>query len=314
MKKSLLSLAVATGLMAAGAANAAPKVYGFIDLALVDSDAATDLNIVSTTSAFGIKGSEDLGDGMKAIYKMEFQVDIMNRARDGQGNQILDRDQFLGLKGGMGTIKIGTMSNNWKQMGSKIDPFYRTPLQMRSVGQQSALHAGAGLDGGRSSNTVQYVSPKMGGMQMIANTTISGSANETSGIGFRYSNKMVTAWLDYLSAGVGGQANDNQSGTKVGAVIKAAKGLKIGLQLEQTQDLLGADVTSLSATYAVDKSNTIAFTWGDTDSVRSGFNLGLMHKLSKKTMVYVAYNDTSAEPGSGFSDNSVFALGLRKKF
>ena len=325
MKKSLISLAVATGLMAAGAAQAAPTAYGFLDLSLVSPENG-DLILVSTTSAIGLKGSEDLGDGMKAIYKVELQVDVADRGSEGsvslnngKPNQILDRDQFVGLKGGMGTVKIGTMSNNWKQMGSKIDPFYRTPLQMRSVGQQSTLHKGAGLNGGRSTYTVQYASPKMGGMQMVANTTFSGNNDaNTSGIGFRYSNKMVTAWLDFLSVGNTGSNSTvaDESGTKIGARIKATKALVIGLQLEQTEDLLGADVTSLSATYAIDKSNKIAFTWGETDSVVSGFNLGLWHKLSKKTSVYVAYNDTSDETGTPGSpgDDSAYALGIRKKF
>ncbi len=319
MKKSLISLAVATGLMAAGAAQAGSTAYGFIDLAITKADSDTAAELVSTTSAIGLKGSEDLGDGMKAIYKVELQVDVADRAKDGDSNQILDRDQFVGLKGGMGTVKLGVMSNNWKQMGSKIDPFYRTPFQMRSNGQQSVLHKGAGLNGGRSIKTIQYASPKMGGIQMVANTTVSGDGSQnTSGIGFRYSNKMVTAWLDYLTVGDSGANSSaaDESATKIGARIKATKALVIGLQLEQTEDLLGADVTSLSATYAIDKSNKIAFTWGETDSVVSGFNLGLWHKLSKKTSVYVAYNDTSDETGTPGSpgDDSAYALGIRKKF
>ena len=350
MKKSLISLAVATGLMAAGAAQAAPTAYGFMDLSLVSPENG-DLGLVSTTSAIGLKGSEDLGDGMKAIYKVELQVNIVDRcnsddttvtandavADGGNGDgvvdvselatsssgcdAIVDRDQFVGLKGGMGTVKIGTMSNNWKQMGSKIDPFYRTPLQMRSNGQQSRLHKGAGLNGGRSTYTVQYASPKMGGMQMVANTTFSGvnDAN-TSGVGFRYSSKMVTAWVDFLSVGnTGGNgAAADESGTKIGAVIKATKALKIGLQLEQIEDLVpgAGNVSSLSATFAVNKANTIAFTWGSSENERSGYNLGLWHKMSKKTSLYVAYNDTTDENSADSKnyDGSTFALGIRKKF
>ncbi len=327
MKKSLISLAVATGLMAAGAAQAAPTAYGFMDLSLVSPENG-DLSLVSTTSAIGLKGSEDLGDGMKAIYKVELQVDIADRGsdgsvslNDGKPNQILDRDQFVGLKGGMGTVKIGTMSNNWKQMGSKIDPFYRTPLQMRSNGQQSTLHKGAGLNGGRSTYTVQYASPKMGGMQMVANTTFSGDNDaNTSGIGFRYSSKMVTAWVDFLSVGNTGSnsAAADESGTKIGAVIKATKALKIGLQFEQIEDLVpgAGNVSSLSATFAINKANSVAFTWGSSENERSGYNLGLWHKLSKKTSLYVAYNDTTDENSADSKnyDGSKFALGVRKKF
>jgi len=62
----------------------------------------------SNTSAIGVKGSEDLGDGMKAIYKVEFQIDPTVTT-----TTISSRDQFVGLKGGMGTVKFGTMSSNY---------------------------------------------------------------------------------------------------------------------------------------------------------------------------------------------------------
>lgn len=321
MKKSTLSLAVAASLFAAGTVNAAPTAYGFIDVSInsvsLDATGATDpeLDMSSNTSAFGLKGSEDLGDGMKAIYKIEFQVDVTTRV---SGGSLTDRDQFVGLKGGMGKVIIGTASSNYKQMGGKIDPFYRTAIQARSVGQQSGLHKGAGLDGGRMDHMVQYTSPKMGGIQAVANIGISGSADEANGLGIRYSNKMVTAWFDLLNrSGAAGL-----SATKVGAKIKATKALTIGVQFEKvdTSPTTDQSVNFLSAAFAVNKNNTVAFTYGKTEDVKSGFNLGLWHKMSKKTSVYVAMNSTSDEQpgaaGTGVNDDgsTTIVAGIRKKF
>ncbi len=82
----------------------------------------------------------------------------------------------------MGTVKFGTMSSNYKQMGGKVDPLYRTPLEGRGfLKTQSSLHGGRGINRGRQTNTVQYSSPKMGGIQLVANTTFSGSPDETYG-------------------------------------------------------------------------------------------------------------------------------------
>ena len=331
MKKTLISLAVVAGLSASVAVQADSKIYGFIDLALVDQDKAAELNVVSTTSAIGFKGSEDLGGGMKAIYKMEFQVDVMNRCSAKSTavtttvtaglvatntvttsgcNAITDRDQWLGIKGGMGTVKIGTMSSNYKQKGGKIDPFYRTPVQARSVGQQSNLHSGASITRGRLTNAIQYASPKMGGMQLIANTTISGSADEAIGFGLRYKTKTVDAWFDAFTPG----AANADTATKVGVKFTGVKNLTLGLQLEQTKKVVGGDVMFLSAAYKIDGNNTLAFTFGETDTKLSGFNLGVWHKLSKQTSMYAAYNDTSDESGATTADDSTFALGLRKKF
>ncbi len=65
---------------------------------------------------------------------------------------------WVGLKGGMGTVKFGTMSSNYKQMGGKVDPLYRTPLEGRGfLGIQSSdLHGGRGITS-RSSNKYSSV-------------------------------------------------------------------------------------------------------------------------------------------------------------
>ena len=104
---------------------------------------------------------------MKAFYKVEFQID-MDERNNGKNNTtggVTDRDQYIGLKGGMGTVKFGTMSSNYKQKGSSVDPMYRTALEGRGAMEtHSTLHGGAGRTAGRMTDTIQYSSPKMGGM------------------------------------------------------------------------------------------------------------------------------------------------------
>ena len=201
MNKKLVVTAM--GLVLAGGmslANADVKVYGQLDVSVnaTDSDVGSnnapantkrasdigqngagysdDINMTSNTSAVGVKGSEDLGGGMAAIFKVEWDADLVN------GGAFKGRDQYIGLKTeGFGKLVFGTTSTAYKSAGSKIDAFYRTPLQMRAVGLQSNLHSGKGIIGqGRGTNMVRYDSPSIAGFAMTGTYQFNNNKQKTS--------------------------------------------------------------------------------------------------------------------------------------
>ncbi len=182
MNKKLIASAM--GLVMAGGmglANADVKLYGKVTLSLdaVDSDAAgfqDDINMKSNTSAFGIKGSEDLGNGLSAFFKLEYQLDPTERNSNGS---LTDRDQYIGLKmDSFGKLLFGTASTAYKAPGKQIDPFYRTNIQSRDIGLQSNLHSGAGEQGqGRGTNMVRYDTPSMGGLGLTATYQFDNNKN-----------------------------------------------------------------------------------------------------------------------------------------
>ena len=312
MKKSLLTIAAAAAMVAPAIAMADATLYGNIHLSINDFDTAENLDMTSNTSAIGVKGSEDLGDGVKAIYKMEFQVDAADSS--GGGNALTQRDIFVGLKGGMGTIKFGIMSSNYKQMGGKVDPLYRTRLEGRGfLGTQSSLHKGRGITNGRQTNTVQYVSPKMSGIQLVANTTVSGADDETNGVGVRWSNKNILAYLDWIDNDLVGDA------VKVGGRYKT-KAFSVGAQFEMAESAGGAEVDRifLSGAYNINKNNSVILTVGqvdaDTDDNATGIALAYNHKLSKMTNVYIGYGDRADDDGIVGGDEDVITAGIKKKF
>jgi predicted porin len=334
MKKSILTIAVLAASVVAPAAMAAPTVYGNVHLSInaADNDvpgANNNLQMSSNTSAIGVKGSEDLGDGMKAIYKVEFQIDLLGGADvtpdDSAPNQgtgtLKGRDQFVGLKGGLGTIKFGTMSSNYKQMGGKVDPLYRTPLEGRGfLNTQSSLHGGRGVNRGRQTNTVQYSSPKMGGFQLVANTTFSGSEDETSGIGIRWANKAFLVygdWIDGVATNpVPTSTSATESALKLGGKF-TAKAFSIGLQYETSEDYVSNDYIFASGTFNFNKNNMIALTAGQASNYganadTTGLAVAYNHKLSKMTNVYVGYGAKSSDVDG--ADESMFSAGIKKKF
>jgi predicted porin len=346
MKKSILAIAVVAASVAAPAAMAAPTVYGNVHLSLnaADNDvdgADNNLQMSSNTSAIGVKGSEDLGDGLKAIYKVEFGVNVLGKpdttpdtGAPNESDGVLNgRDQFVGLKGGWGTAKVGTMSSNYKRLGGKVDPLYRTPLEGRAFlqTQSGTLHGGRGVNRGRQTNTLQYVSPKMAGIQLVANTTFSGSNDETNGIGLSWSNKAFLVYIDWIDGQTGtaalcgtGETCTTEAATKIGGKW-SGKHFAVALQYEDAQDRTGSDYTFAAGTWNINKNNALILTAGmqdreeavvagvtSPDNDSTGVAVAYNHKMSKMTNLYVGYGLRSEDRDK--ADESMLTAGIRKKF
>lgn len=357
MKKTLISLAVAAGMAASGAAFAEATVYGNIHLTIqqFDKDDGTgaktngNLDLASNTSSVGVKGSEDVGAGLKAFYKAEFQLDAAEggsasaltgvdctvdttalpsatqpvdcaASSTSNGNALTQRDVYAGLAGSMGTIKLGTMSSNYKQKGGKVDALYRTPAEGRGfIHTQSKLHSGRADNRGRMTNAIQYSSPKMGGMQLVVNTTASDNNDETVGAGFRYDSKQFMVYADYIDTAPSGGPSiaATETATKIGGKF-STDAFFVGAQFESSEDVVGYNYAHVNAGYVIDANNIITATYGTashiTDSFQdtAGMAVAYDHKLSKKTDVYVAYMDKSSDDTT--VEDSAMALGLRVKF
>ncbi|WP_374257406.1 porin [Aquabacterium sp.] len=137
MQKTALTKAVAIALatMGAGAAFAQSSVtvYGNLDVA-VDSatkgagkitgtvwernptakaNVAAESHIlrvapsVSSSSALGVKGTEDLGAGYKAGFVLEGQMGLDTGAQNGQDSRMWGRQAFVGLTTPMGEVRLG---------------------------------------------------------------------------------------------------------------------------------------------------------------------------------------------------------------
>ena len=208
---SMIGAALAGGMTVAAADV---TVFGHLDSSVdfTDQDGGSrEQNLNCTTCSLGFKGSEDLGNGLKAIFKVDFQFDMTERNTGAaksssvrgtknwivtpttptgtsltktktnlnivtdvsDTSSITDRDQWLGLAGNFGQVRFGTISTVYKSHGAMLDPFYRTAQQQRDRGLQSDLHRGAGEQGqGRAEDTFRYDSPSWNGLQAAATYTL----------------------------------------------------------------------------------------------------------------------------------------------
>lgn len=134
MKMSALACAVLATLFLTDPANAQTnvQVYGLIDAGLEVVDHAKDdggsmVRVVSggkNTSRWGLRGSEDLGGGLKAVFNLEGGIDMDTGAADGN---LFKRQANVGLEGGFGRLVVGRSFTTTYELVIKFDPMGFAP-------------------------------------------------------------------------------------------------------------------------------------------------------------------------------------------
>lgn len=177
MKKTLLAVAL-LGAFAGSAMAADVTLYGRVDASLrytnVDADVAgvDDSNSFEmatgnyTGSRFGIKGEENLGNGMKVAFVLEngFDSDTGDLTTDGK---IFDRQATLHLKGSFGEVAFGRVGIMNSTAGSfSMGNFTAMTTGWGDVGNQGLLW-GAGFSS-RYDNMITYKTPSFAGVTVTA--------------------------------------------------------------------------------------------------------------------------------------------------
>ena len=151
MKKSLIALAV---LAASGAAMAQSSVtlYGVVDANLTwEDNGATSVTRMDTGrlngSRWGLKGSEDLGGGMSAIFTLEsgFNPDTGAQA---DAARFFNRQSFVGFVSGFGTVKLGRQMTPVYANAATFDSFNNA-----LAGDSASLFQ---YSGSRTDNVISY--------------------------------------------------------------------------------------------------------------------------------------------------------------
>ncbi|KAG8151999.1 porin [Burkholderia catarinensis] len=206
MKKSLLAL-VALGAFA-GAAHAQSSVtlYGIIDEGLLFNNNAGGKHLYSMASGvmqgsrFGLRGTEDLGGGLKAIFTLENGFDV-NSGKLGQGGLMFGRQAYVGLSSQYGTVTLG------RQYDSVVD--FVGPLEAGDQwGGYIAAHPGD-LDNFnnayRVNNAVKFTSQSFAGFTFGGLYSFGGQAgqfskNQVWSLGAGYNNGPLVLGVGYLNA------------------------------------------------------------------------------------------------------------------
>jgi predicted porin len=281
-------------------------LYGIIDAAVsAGSAGGNDFRGVTTAvwngNRFGFKGSEDLGNGLKAVYQLEqgFNVD------DGSPNSTrqFHRQSWLGLAGGFGTVGIG------RQYAPGYFAIHDAALA-GTLSPQQVLATGNGLtlvssSQARWDNSLAYTG-SFSGLTFRANYSMNSTEasrdpqnDDKWGVGAEYANSQLKASVIYHYLK---EDSDDQKEWYVGAeydfgLMKLAGSLQNAFDvgaLDQSKRLWNfgvivptSAVGTLHVSYGVLKERDL-----DNSDAKS-WMFAYRHALSKRTTAYVAYNRTT---------------------
>ena len=371
MTRKLLPALIGTILVGGMAtAQADVTLFGQIDESINridDLNGNSDTRLICTTCSLGVKGSEDLGNGLKAIFKLDWQYNINERNTSkasaktttittvngttqvvtdvSDNSTFTDRDQWLGLAGNFGQLRVGTISTTYKSTGAMIDPGYRTVAQMRDQGIQSGLHSGAGSNGqGRAENTARYDSPSWNGLKFAATFTLSPQDQNNNdnpySAGLSYENGGILLFGNYIS----NERNGDDSAWKVGGKYTLNNFSVFG-QYEKDGGLISArrrgtisgdnrlngdDANQWFAGASYTMGNNLIYaayaaaegmdgnapaaaqaSFGNDDY--KAYEIVGVHNMSKRTFLYAGYVKTDPDQ-SGVDDTTIWTSGVRHKF
>jgi predicted porin len=312
-----------------GSSFADATIYGTFDQAYRSDKITIGTNASNTKKgidsvlnggmAIGFKGSEDMGNGMKAYFQQEIglNTDQNGGPTDAQGFE--NRNSFVGLSGGFGDVKIGKMYNFAFYNIISNDPFGFT-------GTGGYIHNSGAGGINRTSNMIAYTVPTIAagvgiqiGKSMGETVSVNGSAKtgDATSYGLTYA-------AGALYAGVTGE-------TVTGALATSSKtkhsSTTITYDLGMVKVGYGAAKTTIGTDYIKAGAFsvtvplgavTLAYTNGDGKAksgtaaeVKTKYSqVGGMYALSKRTNAYL---HTGKQSATTFSAN-VYAIGVKHDF
>ena len=307
------------------------EVYGIVDTAVEWARSGDGVNVnrlvsgQNSASRFGMRGSEDIGGGLKANFWLEngFNTDtgaLSDSAR------LFNRRATVGLSGPWGRVDLGRQFRPEARAVFGMDPF-----DGGSTASPSNTYSNTVF---RTDNAVVYETPNVNGFVgrlMYAFGEAPGAfngANNDVGASLQYYNGPV-----YLAYAYDARTNATNSDkrrwhslggaydfgvAKLYAAYRTRKEGAVGLD-ESSYWLgvsvpLGAWTLSATATRVNDKT--------PADKGATGIGLGADYALSKRTTLYGRFGKVNNKNGATFNlDNGIngpspssLALGLRHKF
>lgn len=327
MKKTLIALA-AVAASSAALAQSSVTMYGVVDASIesvkgaaaVDEDGEPVGTAVSsrtrvtsgnhTTSRFGVRGTEDLGGGLKAKFNLEAPVSVDTGAVSGN---FWNRQAWLGLQGGFGELRlgrqdtpIGAIAGNTAILGGQAYDDFKIVGTLAGDGAR------------RTDNAITYILPQLAeGLtaQLQYSTKLSGNeaANDDTGkhygLSVQYAANGFGAGLGYVNAKLNAPGTSKAKGVLVygsydfgvakvtgyynrDSVTGASEDLKLyGVRV----DVPVSDKLALQASLSQAKDTT---TSAGVDDDAKIIALKGTYSLSKRTSVYGLLTNVSNDIGS----------------
>jgi predicted porin len=313
MKKSLLALAALTAFAGAASAQSSVTLYGRVDLSVVKgigSDAKSIAN--GSGSRLGLRGTEDLGGGLSALFNIEHRFNADTGAVSSTTRFWTGRS-LVGLQGGFGQVVFGREYST-AFLGTQL---IADPWGWDTVAAQNGITGLGGIAQVRNDSSITYKIAAAGfsfGAQIAeATDTINAYASKPVNFNIGYGAGPLTAAFGYEKTG---REAAGESEKMWSALVSYNLGfMKPGFYYGKGTALTGADhkgmmftVTApmgageFRASYGTLKAN-------DT-TVSKRIAAGYHYSMSKRTTLYVDFaNDSEAA-----TSKSGYDVGIKHNF
>lgn len=308
MNKKLLAVALGAAL-APAMAQADVTVYGIaqVEWANVKNDGSWGFGTMSTgnfgsywnnpvvasnTSShgtldnalgrFGIKASEDLGNGMTGLAQFEFQTDTAdNNFAGGTSGTLGQRSSFVGLGiKNIGTIRLGRDSTPYALSGTALDPFVGTTLEARNNMGMSGNKDGWGVMNAHNSfvnDSLFFNSASWGGVYVNLSLGLEhGGTTPTCGT--------FNLWNN-CDGGTDGAKNGGNLSTVVGWKNDSMNFFGSYMKMTSTANVDDPTAMKLGAQMTFAKAHTVSLQYEQTDRATG-------NDWDKATYIFVGYQGT----------------------
>lgn len=308
----------------------------------------TGLTSILSGSRLGFRGTEDLGGGLKANFVMEYSVQP-----DEAATSMANRQSFVGLSGGFGSVNLGRQYTQIHGVQGSFDA---------NGNATAAGWLGVGTSTVRQSNAIVYSTPSFSGFSAAVElgfaeaaqggtNSVTGNAGNTTAFGLTYANGPLTvkaatesiklARLTYAAPGVTADANATvaaniglsnvtlsdalatRKATSIGAsydlgvakVMALSTSAKAGLtdKGEVKTSNFGVSVPMGAITLNATVSNGKYIDSGAASVKTNGYQVGANYSLSKRTTAYALMGQGKNKAATA-TKHDTFAMGVRHTF
>ena len=326
MKKTLVA-AAALAFVGVASAQSSVTLYGRIDASIGSvktsntgfvAGVTTDPGIqirsgAHTGSRWGLRGSEDLGGGMSALFQLEngFNIDTGVAA---QGAILWGRQAFVGLRGGFGTITIGRQYDPIDNAYGSHDAMGYSGFSAINTAFNSNCAApglvGSGDCIARQNNSIQYAIPTMSGLNALVmwapgeNKAGAVGAGSMAGVFANYANGPLQIGGAYQTNKPAGNVNSTNVWEIGGSYNLGVANLFLQFvggnnKVTTVKDSgwnIGASApmgpVTIMASYARENQKIAGARFGTDDA----FSAMVRYDLSKRTYVYGAVHSGERDP------------------
>jgi predicted porin len=325
MKKSLLALAALTAFTGAVSAQSNVTLYGRVDLSFAERLGQESQNIENGSgSRLGLRGSEDLGGGLAAVFNIEHRFNADTGVSQGGTNvagqavgtslRFWSARSIVGLKGGWGQVVLGREYTT-AFLGSQLinDPWGWDTV----VADVTAGLTGGGISQVRNDSSITYnlnmAGFSFGAQYAEATDAINNFQDNPYNFSVGYAGGPFSLNLGYEVTGYSNTADEKVM--SIGGAFNFGA-FKLGGTYVDGTTRNNADVTSYMITgTAVLGQGEIRAMWGEREvgDVKniSAFGIGYHYALSKRTTIYADYvNNSKVTKGN----ENAYDFGIKHNF